>query len=407
VALSACSVDTRGTPQRAAVQPPVSKPGEPSKPTGLPPRISFHPASDHRINPAEKVSVSVKGGRLSSVRLINTKTGLVVRGRMSRSGTRWKAREDLGYGKSYRLTASARNVTGRVHRLSRFTTLRPAIQTAATFQTIGGYGLVDSATYGVGLVPIVHFDHPVKNKRAAVAALHVRSTPTVRGAWHWTDDQDVHYRPRHFWPAHTFVTIKAKVYGVKMGRGLYGRSDERASFTIGRRQVTVADDNSPQVDKVRIYNGAGHVLRTMNTSMGQHSGEYVNGADGRTWVNFYTLDGTYTVIAHENPAHMSSASYGLPPDQPHGYGTLTVPYSTKISVDGIYLHEFNSTIPEQDSGQDVSEGCLNLRTADAEWFYDHSLLGDPVIVHGAEGAPEIALWQGGDWSVPWHTWRHG
>ena len=37
--------------------------------------------------------------------------------------------------------------------------------------------------------------------------------------------------------------------------------------------------------------------------------EEVNG----TWINFYTLNGRYTVLDHENPANMSSQSYGLPP----------------------------------------------------------------------------------------------
>jgi lipoprotein-anchoring transpeptidase ErfK/SrfK len=396
-ALSACSTSTRGTPRRAAgAEPAVSSTA----------RIVFGRLADG-VNPARRVSVRVRGGRLSAVRLVNTHTGLVVTGSESPSGTRWVSTEDLGYGKTYRLTAVAKGAAGRVTRAVRFTTLDPALQAAASFQTIGGYALIRHATYGVGIVPIVHFDHPIEDKAAVVAALQVRSVPRVSGAWYWADDQDVHFRPRHFWPAHTAVTITAKVYGVRVGPGTYGESDERTSFTVGRRQVTIADDNSPQVDKVRVYNGAGQVLRTMNTSMGQHSGEYVDGPNGRTWINFYTLDGTYTVIAHENPAHMSSESYGLPADDLHGYGTLDVPYSTKISVDGIYLHEFNSTIAQQDSGQDVSEGCLNLRTSDAEWFYDHSLLGDPVIVHGAQGAPKIALWQGGDWSVSWPTWLSG
>ena len=162
----------------------------------------------------------------------------------------------------------------------------------------------------------------------------------------------------------------------------------------------MADDNAPKIDKVRIYNAAGQVLRTMNTSMGQHSGETVDGK----YINFYTLNGTYTVLDHENPAIMSSQSYGLPANAPNGYGKLSVPFSTKISTDGIYLHEYNSTIYEQNHGEDVSEGCLNLDTADATWFYDHSIAGDPVVVHGAKGAPTIAPWEGGYWSESWATW---
>ena len=408
VVLAACSTTVSGRPETAAghagTTHSASVPAAPARPA----RIHFMSQLARGLNPAERVSVSVSGGRLASVRLINTRTKLVVTGTRSGSGTRWVAGQDLGYGKTYRLRAEAVNTAGdRSARTARFSTLAPAAQTAASFETIGGYPLAAGSTYGVGIVPIVHFDHPVTDRRAAVAALHVTTSPHVAGAWYWADDEDVHYRPKHFWPSGTTVTVSADVYGVQISHGSYGASNERTHFTVGRRQVIVADDNSPAIDKVRVYDGAGRVLRTMNTSMGQHTGEWVNGPSGRTWINFYTLDGTYTVIAHENPAHMSSASYGLPPTAPNGYGTLDVPYSTKISVDGIYLHEYNSTIPQQDSGQDVSEGCLNLRTADAQWVYDHSLLGDPVIVHGAQGAPEITVPQGGDWSVPWPRWRAG
>src|SRR5581483_4718492 len=144
---------------------------------------------------------------------------------------------------------------------------------------------------------------------------------------------NVHFRPEHFWPSGTKVTVTAKVYGADLGHRLYGQSDVSTSFTIGRKQVTVAYDTAPKsVNKVRVYNAAGHVLRTMNTSMGEHSGEEVDGS----WINFYTLDGTYTVLAHEQPARMCSASYGLPANAPGGYPCEDIYNTTKNSTDGIY-----------------------------------------------------------------------
>jgi hypothetical protein len=35
------------------------------------------------------------------------------------------------------------------------------------------------------------------------------------------------------------------------------------------------------------------------------------------------------------------------------------------------------------------------------------LIGDPVQITGAEGAPHIQVWQGGGWSVPWSAWKTG
>ena len=30
-----------------------------------------------------------------------------------------------------------------------------------------------------------------------------------------------------------------------------------------------------------------------------------------------------------------------------------------------------------------------------------------MIVHGAKGAPELQLWQGGDWTMSWSQWQKG
>jgi lipoprotein-anchoring transpeptidase ErfK/SrfK len=355
------------------------------------------------VDPVAPVSVSVTSGRLTSVVLTNP-AGKQVSGAVSPSGNSWHTTEVLGYSKTYSLSATAVNLDGKVVvRKSSFTTLTPGDQTMPYLQRPGGYALTGGATYGVAIVPMVHFDEAITDKAAAQRALSVTTSPQVAGSWYWTDDSDVAYRPASYWPSGTKVTVNANVYGVEVGPNLYGESDVSTSFTIGRKQLTVADDNSPQIDKVYVYNAAGQVLRTMNTSMGQHGGETVNG----NYINFYTLNGTYTVLEHDNPAIMSSASYGLPADDPHGYPAISVPFSTKISIDGIYLHEYNSTIYDQDHGLDVSEGCLNLQTSDAVWFYDNSIIGDPVVVHGAKGAPTIAVNEGGEWSVPWAAWLAG
>ncbi|HET6877759.1 MAG TPA: L,D-transpeptidase, partial [Jatrophihabitans sp.] len=112
-----------------------------------------------------------------------------------------------------------------------------------------------------------------------------------------------------------------------------------------------------------------------------------------------------TVINHENPAIMSSDSYGLPSTSQYGYPPEKVYWSTKISTDGIYLHELDTTVWAQ-GHENVSHGCLNLNHDNAKWFYTHSRIGDVVkVVHS--GGPKIQVWQGGDWSVPWSTWVKG
>ena len=356
------------------------------------------------VNPVTPVKVSIANGHLTDVTMLNPE-GKHVRGAISDDGTSWQNTEVLGYSKTYRIIAKGEGEDGSsVTTRSRLTTLTPNNMTMPYFQRIGGYSLDRGAKYGVGIVPVIHFDEPIPNRAAAERSLKVITTPHVDGSWYWTDDQNVHYRPKEYWPSGTNVQIIANVYGVNLGQGLYGQSDVRSNFTIGRRQVTVAYDTAPKsVNKVRVYNAAGHVIRTMNTSMGEHTGEMVNGQ----WINFYTLDGTYTVLAHEQPANMCSDSYGLPADAPGGYACEAIYNATKISIDGIYLHELTTTIWDQNHGYDVSHGCLNLNTANSLWYFNHSMIGDPVEIHGAKGAPTLQVWQGGDWTVPWTQWVKG
>jgi lipoprotein-anchoring transpeptidase ErfK/SrfK len=364
--------------------------------------ITTAPAASANLNPATPITVSIADGTLTSVQLLSPQ-GKAVRGALASGGTSWQNTEDLGYGRTYKLSATGMSSNGRsVTKTATFSTLTPNNMTMPYLQRQGGYTLDNGATYGVGIIPVVHFDEHITNKKAAQAALSVVSTPAVQGVWYWGDDQNVYYRPQNFWPAGTKVTITAKLYGVRVGSGLYGQQDKAASFTVGRKQVTIAQDNAPQVNKVRVYNSAGTVLRTMNTSMGRHSDETVNG----TYINFFTMVGTYTVLEHDNPAMMSSASYGLPANAPGGYAPEPIYWSTKISTDGIYLHELDTTIYQQDHGIDTSHGCLNLNHDNAVWFYNHSLIGDPVVVQHT-GGPKITLSQGGAWSVPWSTWLAG
>ncbi|MBN9607793.1 MAG: L,D-transpeptidase family protein [Actinobacteria bacterium] len=370
-----------------------------------PPTLTISPTpGSTTVNPAAPITAVAAGGTLTSVTLVNPTENVQVAGALSADKTSWQATQPLGYGKSYRLTATATNDDGQtVTGTSAFTTLTPHNMTMPYLEYTGRYPLTNGATYGVGIVPVVHFDEPIADRAAAQRTLQVTTSPHVDGSWYWSDAQNVHFRPKDYWPAGTKVTISANVYGVEVGPGLYGQSDVSTSFTIGRRQLTVAEDSAPKVDTVTVYDAAGKAIRTMNTSMGKHGGVTV---DGR-YINFYTPNGTYTVLDHKNPQMMSSASYGLPADAPGGYAPEPIYYSTRISTDGIFLHELNNTVWAQNHGYDVSHGCLNLNKANAVWFYNNSLIGDPVVIHGAKGAPQLQFSEGGEWSVPWSTWLAG
>ncbi|MDT4919373.1 MAG: hypothetical protein QOI15_275, partial [Pseudonocardiales bacterium] len=349
------------------------------------------------VSPVKPITVSIENGTLTDVTMLNPE-GKHVRGEIDADGTSWHNTEVLGYSKAYRIKAMGVGEDGtQVVKRSRLTTLTPSNMTMPYLDDIYGSSLQDGGTYGVGMVVRVHFDEIV-DERKAEKALQVTTSPSVEGGWFWQDSTNAYWRPKDYYEPGTEVTINANVYGKDVGQGLYGQADQSVSFKIGQKRVAIADNKT---HRVKVYFDD-KLVRNMPTSMGM--GGSTTGDNGQT-IYFWTMPGTYTVINHENPAIMSSSSYGLPENSPYGYAPEKVPYATKISTDGIYLHELDATVWAQ-GHQNVSHGCLNLNYANAKWYYNHSHIGDVVqVIHSA--GPKINFNQGGQWSIPWKQWLQG
>jgi lipoprotein-anchoring transpeptidase ErfK/SrfK len=405
--LSACTAKTGGTNQSPVANGSTTSQGDL---TGLPtmtaPASSSPSTPDARIttpvkvsavNPTTPVAVSVADGTLASVTLL-TPEGKAVAGTLSPDSTSWQSTEPLGYNRTYQLKAVARNADGRTtSKTTSITTVKPSNMTMPYLNTTGGQSLQNGATYGIGIVPVVHFDEPVPDRAAAEKALIVTTSPHVDGVWYWADAQNVHWRPKNFFKSGTKVTVTAKLYGLQVGPGLYGQQDQSVSFRIGAKHVSIADDKTHMV---KVYFND-KLMRTMPTSMGQ--GGYVTGDHGQQ-IPLWTMPGTYTVIGHADPVLMDSSTYGLPVNSAKGYKEY-IYKATRISTDGIYLHELDTTVWAQ-GHTDVSHGCLNLNQENATWFYNSSQVGDVVQVVNT-GGPKVQLWQNGDWSVPWNQWVAG
>ena len=210
-------------------------------------------------------------------------------------------------------------------------------------------------------------------------------SPKVQGSWFWVDGQNAHWRPEHYYPPGTEITAEAQIYGNALGDGLFGQDNSRVSFRIGDAHVSIADDATKQVSV--FDNGA--LVRTMPTSMGMGGTENVGGQA----ISLWTPPGVYTVLDKGNPVVMDSSTFGLPKNSRLGYRE-TINYATKISTDGIYLHELEATVWAQ-GHRDTSHGCLNLSADHAKWFYDFSVPGDVVEVRNS-GGPPLSLAQNGD-----------
>lgn len=389
--LAACSTGGSSVSPSSSSRPSTDDAGPPGG------AVTFAPApGTQTFDPLGVVTVTAAGGTLAEVTMTND-AGRVIPGIFTPDKLVWKPDTPLGYGRTYQLSVVSRDDQGRQGEYaSTFGTVTPDNLTTPSLVTTGGGALSDGATYGVGLVAVITFDEPVTDRAAAQRSLSVQTEPPIEGQWSWVDDQNVHYRPREYYPPGTTVTVRADVYGVDLGNGLYGQQDVARSFTIGASHVSIADDTTKQVTVFE--NGA--LVRTMPTSMGRGGTETVNGQT----IHFWTQRGIYTVLDKANPVIMDSSTYGLPINSRLGY-RQSINYATRISNDGIYLHQLESSIPQQ-GNTNVSAGCLNLNPDNAQWFYNFSVPGDVVEVRNTGGDP-LQQWQNGDWSVSWDTWLQG
>lgn len=390
VASSVSCTDHCQAPVAAAA--PAPRPSAP-EPAAL--SISPAPGSDD-IDPTKRVMIIAASGTLSDVEMVN-ENGKSVPGVMTPDNRAWKPTTQLGYGHTYTMTVASRGPSGMPAReTSSFTTLTPSDQTQVYFETVGGGALRDGGTYGIGNVIVAHFDEPITDKASAERHLKVTTNPPVAGSWNWTSDQVAHWRPEKYYAPGTKVSVEANIYGTPLGDGLYGEDNEKASFTIGDSHVSIADDKTHQV---QVFDN-GNLVRTMPTSMGMGGFQTIAG----TTFSFFTPPGVYTVIDKANPVIMDSSTFGLPTNSRLGYKE-TISYATKISIDGIYLHQLDSTVWAQ-GNTDTSHGCLNLNGDNASWFFNFAVPGDVVEVRNT-GGPPLQVSQGGDWTVPWDQWVKG
>ncbi|GIE77983.1 hypothetical protein Aph02nite_39330 [Actinoplanes philippinensis] len=359
-----------------------------TEPPAAPVRLAVTPATGAKdVSPASPIVVKAEEGTLKSVTVTAGKTK--VSGSIQSDGT-WKSDDELAYGKSYKVVATAADSKGvDSEHTSTFSTVKPANVAKVTFQANAMTTLKAGKAYGVGQPVIIAFSRAV-NKAAAEKAIEIETSPSVDGKFYWRDDQTVHWRPKKYWAAGTTIKVAVKAFGVKLGKTVYGAKDTSINFKIGRELIAISD-NRTHMTKVYID---GKLVRTMRSSLGK--GGWTTGAQGQK-INYWTSGGPHVVLTKERTHSMSSASYGVTdPNDPNFYAPKDIEYCARISYGGEFLHAapWNGSLGRAN----LSHGCINLSTADAKWVYENFLLGDIVDVKNSPR--DLEIWNGiGDWTV--------
>jgi lipoprotein-anchoring transpeptidase ErfK/SrfK len=342
--------------------------------------VANPPDGATNVPPQTTINVDAVNGQIKHL-TVKGPDGVEVPGYLDDAGAWWTTKADLIAGTTYQVTARLVPDRGkpRTKRWT-FTTVTPT----------GGLGARvvpgDNEVVGVGQPISVRFTSAVANRAAVEARLKVTTSVPVPGAWRWMNDHEVHWRPKDYWPANTEVWFDADLNGVDAGNGLIGNVHRTAHFRIGASHVSIANAGA---HTLTVYeNGA--VVRSFPMSAGRDK--------------YPTMSGRHLVLGKAADVIMDSSTNGIPINSPDGYYEH-VAWDTQISSTGEYVHAAPWSVDDQGS-DNVSHGCINLSTANAQWFFNFSQRGDVVEVTGTSRPPndDIAMV---DWKLPFDQWVQG
>lgn len=331
------------------------------------------------------LKVRAHRGTLTTVAVqIGKKGGKRLAGSLSHDGTTWTASARLEPGTRYHVKAVA------VDHDRIATTERSSFRSQALTldqQTYPSFVPVDGDTVGVGMPVIVRFDVPVTDRASIERHLKVTTTSHQPGAWRWISDSEVHWRPKHYWKPGTDVTVTADVNSISAGHGIYGQLSRTSTFHVGRSVVSKVN---AQTDDMHTFIN-GKLARTIPITTGKPG--------------FTTRSGTKVIVEKFRHKRMNSETIGIDPNSANGYDLDDVEYAMRITYSGEFLHAAPWSVGSQGYAN-VSHGCTGMSTANAEWLYNNSLVGDPVEFTGTDRY--MTLDNGyGDWNLPFKEYKQG
>jgi hypothetical protein len=335
-------------------------------------------------------NVAVSKGKLTDVKLISVQAGTAVDGTTSADGKTWKPKVQLERATQYKITAKAKDSSGRkAVENSTFTTVSP------TNSFIGTYAGEDGQTVGVGMPVSINFDKPITNKKAVQSAIKVNSSSGQQVVGHWFDGTRLDFRPQDYWKPGSKVTVDMKLDGVKGSPNVTGVQNKTVTYNIGRSQVSTVDVKSHKMTVVR----DGKTVKTIPISAGGEKNP--------------TYNGQMVISEKHKETRMDGNTVGFGRKGAEGYDIKDVPHAMRLSTSGTFIHGNYWGAPFGTGN--TSHGCVGLKDArgagdsstDGAWFYSNSMIGDVVEVKGSPDKtvqPDNGL---NGWNMSWAQWTAG
>jgi len=351
-----------------------SKPAEPLT-------LAITPVANAKNLPiSAEIGIQVTNGATTTVTMTDNKRN-AVQGARREDGSSWVPDRPLKFETTYTaiVTATANGETAT--QTTSFTTMkRPSGDRVGT-----GLYFFDGLTYGVAMPVVVEFESeiPEKGRADVERRMFVTSDPPQPGVWHWFGERQALYRPPNYWRPGTKVTVRIALDGQPIGNGRYGDMDRRASVTIGRKFVMDVDNTTKTM---KVYEND-TLLKTMPVSLGKPSTP--------------SSSGTMVIMDRQEETVFDTMR---DPDPENRY-RIDIAFAQRLTWDGEFIHAAPWSVDDQ-GRRNVSHGCVNLSTPNAQWLYNRTMIGDPVTVRGTERKLEPGNgWTA--WDLPWADYLKG
>ncbi|ELS56651.1 putative Lipoprotein [Streptomyces viridochromogenes Tue57] len=330
------------------------------------------------------LKVTAAKGRLTAVEVEDTE-GNAIAGKISGDGATWTPSTHLAASTKYTVRAVAKDSDGlEATKEADFTTLTPK----NTF--IGTFTPEDGSKVGVGMPFSIRFTRGITQPEDVEKAISIRTEPAVEVAGHWFGNDRLDFRPEKYWKEGTKVTVDLNLDGVEGRPGVYGEQDKKVSFTIGRDQVSVVD---VKTKKMKVMQD-GKVVKTIPVTTGKPG--------------YDTWNGQMVITEKFVETRMNGDTVGYEGE----YDIKDVPHAMRLTNSGTFIHG-NYWGGGAFGNYNASHGCIGLRDVQgaydggtpAAWFYNHSMIGDVVVVknsNDATVAPDNGL---NGWNMSWEKWK--